>query len=71
MGLEDILGFDPYMRLGVTLLRTIYSNGHLDYNVLLQISECYPDKHSHFEHILFGNTLRYDYFIIVICKCYK
>ena len=56
--LEQIIGFDPYMKLGENILRSIYRNGRLDHNLLHQISLCYPEKGEHFEHIFFGNSSR-------------
>lgn len=58
VGIEVIIGFYPYMKLGIKLLRNLYNNGSLQYDVLLQISERYPDFSEYFEHILLDNSTR-------------
>ena len=54
--MEEVLNFDPYMKLGESFIRKLYVHDNLSrelsQDILLELSQCYPDKHDFFAMIL-------------------
>lgn len=65
---DELVGFDPYMRLGMGFLQRLYQEDKQDLSLtqdlLLDFSSYYPDKASTFESILLGDDVQRRY---VIC----
>jgi hypothetical protein len=67
IGVDKLIEFDPYMRLGMSFLQTLYEKdkqGHcLTEDLLLDFSLYYPDKARTFETILLGDYVQRRYVI--------
>lgn len=71
--IEDVLAFDPYMKLGQCFIRKLYVQDNLSrglsQDVLLELSQCYPDKHDYFAKILLDHYIpRRRYGIACVAK---